>query len=115
MDNIVKKTCMPLIAGILNIAIGLIILTILFLFAIAPVLLPMEVDPFVDVDISFDLVFLIAPGLIIGGLAIAGGIFAILRKRWGWALAGSIAAALNPLPFGIVAVILVILSKKEFG
>jgi hypothetical protein len=48
-------------------------------------------------------------------LAIAGGIFAIQRKRWGWALAGSIAAAINPLPLGIVAIVLVILSKNEFS
>ena len=47
-------------------------------------------------------------------VAVIGGIFAVQRKRWGWALSGSIAASFSFLPVGIPAVILVAISKKEF-
>ena len=54
------------------------------------------------------------PALIIALLAIAGGIFAVLRKRWRWSLTGSIAAALSLIILGIPAVVLIALSKDEF-
>ena len=54
------------------------------------------------------------PSLLIAVLVLVGGIFAVQRKRWGWALAGSIAAILAFLPLGIPAVILVAQSKSEF-
>ena len=52
--------------------------------------------------------------IIIAILALVGGIYAVLRKKWGWALAGSIAAILAFLPLGIPAVILAAQSKDEF-
>ena len=64
------------------------------------------------------------PGLILGWaiisiiiaiLALAGGIFALQRKKWEWALAGSIAAILAFLPLGIPALVLVAQSKDEFA
>lgn len=55
------------------------------------------------------------PAIVIALLAIVGGIFAILRKRWGWALTGSIAAALSLILLGIPAVALIALSKDEFA
>ena len=63
-------------------------------------------------------------GIIFGLIAIAGGIFAIRRKVWGLALAGAICAIVPPHPWGyliwtpvlgILAVVLVALSKSEFG
>jgi hypothetical protein len=51
-------------------------------------------------------------------LAIVGGVFLLRRKVWALALAGSIAAILLPMPLGvmgIIAIILTILSKKEFA
>ena len=54
------------------------------------------------------------PALIIALLAIAGGIFAIRRKHWRWALTGSIAATLSFLHLGIPAMILIAMSKDEF-
>ncbi|MFC1911897.1 hypothetical protein ACFLXG_01910 [Chloroflexota bacterium] len=54
------------------------------------------------------------PALIIALLAIAGGILAVLRKRWRWSLIGSIAAALSLIILGIPAVVLIALSKDEF-
>lgn len=111
MNEPVNKTILPLIAGILNIAIGFIILVMLVIFAVIPALLPINIGH-IEAGI---LASLILPGLVIAILAIAGGTFAIQRKRWGWALAGSIAAAINPLPLGIVTIVLVSLSKQEFS
>ena len=52
--------------------------------------------------------------LIISILAIVGGAYAVRRKNWGMALAGSIAALLCATPLGIAAIVLIALSKKEF-
>lgn len=51
----------------------------------------------------------------LGALAIVGGIFAIRKIRWGWALAGAIAASLGFIYLGIVAVIMVAMSQGEFS
>jgi hypothetical protein len=55
------------------------------------------------------------PSLIIAVLALVGGIFALQRKRWAWALTGSIAATLSFLLLGVPAIILIALSKDEFA
>jgi len=52
---------------------------------------------------------------LIGALAIVGGIFALMRKHWGWALAGAIASNIVFYPCGIPAVIFVCLGKDEFA
>ena len=52
---------------------------------------------------------------LLGGLAIAGGVFALKRRRWGLALAGAIAATLTFFPCGIAAIILVSLAQPEFN
>ncbi len=49
-----------------------------------------------------------------GVLAIAGGIAAFNRRRWGLALAGSIAAVFGFFPVGIAAVVFTILAEPEF-
>jgi len=49
-----------------------------------------------------------------GVVAIAGGIAAFNRRRWGLALAGSIAAIFGFFPVGIAAVIFTILAESEF-
>ena len=59
--------------------------------------------------------FLFGPPLIIvGTLAIVGGICALRRKNWGLALAGSICALLAGLILGILAIIFVSMGKGEF-
>jgi hypothetical protein len=52
--------------------------------------------------------------LVLGILAIAGGISAIRRKRFGLSLAGAICALPKGI-LGILAVVFVSLSKREFG
>jgi hypothetical protein len=49
-----------------------------------------------------------------GVVAIAGGIAAFKRQRWGLALAGSIAAVFGFFPAGIAAVVFTILAEPEF-
>ncbi len=52
--------------------------------------------------------------LLIGALAVTGGVFAIRRRVWGLALAGAIAAVIVMLPCGVVAVVFTALGKPEF-
>ncbi len=55
------------------------------------------------------------PTLILAILALVGGIYALQRKIWGLALAGSIAAILAFFPLGIPAVIFAAQSRNEFA
>jgi len=54
------------------------------------------------------------PALIIALFALAGGIFALLRRKWTWSLICAIAATLSFILLGIPAIILIALSKDEF-
>ena len=52
---------------------------------------------------------------ILGIVAIIGGIFAIKRKNYHMAIAGSICAVISPgVLLGVASIILVVLSEKEF-
>jgi hypothetical protein len=67
---------------------------------------------------TFITIFYAAWGLIfalIGALAVVGGISALKKKRWGLALAGSIAGTITFFPCGIPAIIFVKLAKPEFS
>ena len=55
------------------------------------------------------------PAIVIAILAVIGGVFALMRKRWRWSLAGSIAAALSLIILGVPAVVMIALSKDEFS
>lgn len=62
-------------------------------------------------------VFFIVKGIgcaLMGALGIVGGVFALHKKHWGWALAGAIASTLTFFPCGIPAIIFVSLGKPEF-
>jgi hypothetical protein len=112
MDDNIKKTWKPTVAGSCNIAIGITILAILLMFTVSPI----AREPFQEGILPFGLsmLFMIVPGLVIGTLAIVGGVFAIQRRRWRWALAGSIGASLVPVLLGILAIVLLVLSRNEF-
>jgi len=45
---------------------------------------------------------------------IIGGVYALQRRRWGWALAGSIVAIFRSSVLGILATIFVAMAKNEF-
>jgi uncharacterized membrane protein len=56
-----------------------------------------------------------APLIVLGIVAIVGGIYALRRRLWGLALAGSICALLGPWALlGILAIVFVSLGKGEF-
>jgi hypothetical protein len=54
------------------------------------------------------------PLLVLGALALVGGVFALQRRRWGWALAGSVAAFFPFGLLGLLATIFTAMSKEEF-
>jgi hypothetical protein len=57
----------------------------------------------------------IAAVMIIAGiLAIVGGVFALKKKNWGVALAGSIGSIIAFMPCGIASIIFIIMGKEEF-
>jgi hypothetical protein len=52
--------------------------------------------------------------VLLGALAITGGVFAVKHKHWGWALAGAIGSEWLLYPCGVTAVILISLARHEF-
>ena len=119
LDN---QTWMPVTAGVLSITsgtMGLITLTFLITFGatfgadIARDVL--KSVGFWQSGIPLTIIGLISiPLIVINAIAILGGIYAIQRKNWGLALAGTICAIIPAQVLGIVATIFTILSKKEF-
>ena len=57
-----------------------------------------------------------APLIILGIVAIAGGVFALRRRIWGLALAGAICALFPPpiIVLGILSIIFVAMGRREF-
>ena len=112
-----EKTNKPTVAGILNIisgALGLIGAATLFIgFGATSGALDIPTGPIPGFVPGIVLVMAIS-STIIAILALVGGIYAVQRKKWGWALTGSIAAILAFLPLGIVATIFTVVSKDEF-
>lgn len=109
-----EKTWMSMTAGILDIICGTWQLFIAFIFTfLGGVLrvvanLPPMVAPLLAV--------LAIPFTILGILAIAGGVYALRRKVWGLALAGSIVSlfSLHFFILGIAAIVFTALAKNEF-
>ena len=52
--------------------------------------------------------------LVLGVLALIGGIYCVRRRLWGLALAGAIAATLSFFPVGVIAVVFTALARPEF-
>ncbi len=69
---------------------------------------------FFDAFVTF---YIIYGGLdiILGALAILGGIYAMQRKSWAWALAGAIASIIGFFPTGIAAIIVLMQAQSEFS
>lgn len=53
--------------------------------------------------------------IILGVLALIGGIFGVRKKVWGLALAGAIASVMVFFPVGVVAVVFTAMAKPEFN
>lgn len=118
----IKKTWKPKAAGIIDINVGCLSLIAaigIFIFGVASSLIlglfggmlagATNYSYFVGPASAIAL-----PLFALGVLAIIGGIFALTRKMWTFALIGSIAALFCAAPFGIAAIIFTALSKSEF-
>ena len=105
------KTWKPAVAGILCVVAGapaIVIAIIASLLGRAGILAGM---PLVSAIIGI----VVLPVIILGIVAIIGGIYALRRERWGLALAGAICALVPPAGIlGIPAIIFIILGKDEF-
>ena len=112
-----EKSSKPTVAGILNIiagVLGLIWAICLFIgFGVVSGAIGIPTG-YIPGFVPGIVLGMAIPTLIIAILALVGGIYAVQRKKWGWALTGSIAAILVFLPLGIVATILAAMSKNEF-
>jgi len=123
METAALKTWKPTTAGILNIiagalnalgAIGLLIAIIVVGNINIMRFLPPEDAPFIMPLLMPMLIVLLVLLIIEAVFPIIGGVFALQRRRWGWALAGSIIAILRMSPLGIASTIFVAMAKDEF-
>ena len=113
-----EKTWRPTVAGILDIVSGVFAL-ILFIMLIIGIVVTSGVIYFPGTEaipgFVLSILWSIAiPSLIIGILALIGGIYALQRKKWGLALAGSIAIIFFWFFVGIPAILFTAQSKNEF-
>jgi hypothetical protein len=112
------KAWMPRVAGILDIvagALSLFLITVAAGFVIA-ITVSQGAGPVKNVPDFTTYVAIASPFLCLSILAIVGGIYALRGKKWGLALAGSIAAIFEPWLWflGIAATVFIALSKSEF-
>jgi len=110
-----KRTALPIIAGVMNITIGSInLLGVIGVgIAIAVVWSQVGVD-----STALTVLWIVFAVLLVFCLpSLIGGIYAIQRKNWAIALIGSIASFITWSwgIIGLIPLILVILSKDEFG
>ena len=126
METPVKRTWKPMVAGILNIVGGAlrilgsiaVLIGIMFFIPVATSVGPGPVPEMerwlipgvLETILIIATVFL----LIVGIIPIIGGIYALQRKKWGLALAGSIVAIFGSSVMGILATIFTAMSKDEF-
>jgi hypothetical protein len=118
-------TWKPMAAGILDVIVGVLYFLGFFGVTIAaivigstsywwdyiePEIYPMSIGVLVGILIVTSIYL-----LVVGILSLLGGISALQRKRWGLALAGSIAAVLGSTwVLGIVALVFTVMSRDEF-
>jgi len=114
-----EKTSKPIVAGIFNIIVGALgIISAISMFIGFTVVSGGRSIPGMGAIPAFVPGVILGtaiPSLILAILVLVGGIFAVQRMRWGWVLAGSIAAIFLFFLLGIPAVILTAISKNEFA
>jgi len=114
-----EKTWMPTVAGILDIVAGTVsfIGLIFVLVGISVLAYTRGIDPLIGIPetliLSIAVIFAIF-AVIADILAIVGGIYALQKKKWGLALAGSIAAFFASILLGTAAIVFTVMSKNEF-
>ena len=106
-----EKTWKPTTAGILSIIAGVFgLIGAIVIGVVGGTLAGLEEIP----GISTIFAAIAIPLIIIAVIAIVGGIYALKRRIWGLALAGTICSLLCIWILGIPAIIFVILGKNEF-
>ncbi len=119
-----ETTWKPVAAGVLDIVLG--ILNLFGMFVVIGLLVAFGGGVLTVVRVA-ELLPLWLSGMVQGvlivmaillavssALPLIGGIYAVQRKSWGLALAGSIVAILSLAPAGIVSTVLIALSRNEF-
>ena len=126
MEANVQSTWKPIVAGILDIVGGALsafgfIGTIVGILFFIPVATSVGSGPVPEIDqwlfpgvLETILVIAAIYLLIVSVVPIIGGIYALQRKKWGLALAGSIVAIFGSTLFGILATIFTAMAKDEF-
>jgi hypothetical protein len=114
-----RKTAMPVTAGTLAILAGVANMLVAFLLFIGMLVIQGAIGfvaiPFwLPVNVPAVLFLLSIPFIAAGTLALMGGIYSLQRRKWGLALVGSVAAFFPCGIFGLISVILLILSRDEF-
>ena len=107
-----STTWRPVVAGILEIIAGGAALIIAFGLFIAGAVIGFITQMPLWLNTLIPMVAV--PLIILGIFDLIGGIYALLRKAWGMALAGAVASLISLPLLGIVALVLVIVSRKEF-
>ena len=108
-----KRTALPTIAGVFNIIIGSLNLIGIIGCGIAIIVISNATGADLVV---IPILWSVIAGLIILGLpSLIGGVYALQRKNWAMALIGSIASFLIWNIIGLVPLILIIISREEFG
>ena len=123
METTAPKTWKPVTAGILNIVAG--VLSLLGFLGVIIAIIAVGAGPFMwdyfpglgPLTVGFIQSILVIVAIfsaIVGILPLLGGIYGVQRKKWGLALAGSIAAIFGSTPLGIASTIFTAISKDEF-
>ena len=117
-----QKTWKPTVAGILNIIsaagglfalLGLIVSVIVLGNQTAYYFIPSFGPLGVGMELAVLFVIMVCLA-IVGILPLLGGIYALKRRKWGWALAGAIVTIFSAAIFGILATIFIVLAREEF-
>jgi hypothetical protein len=110
-----ERTWKPTTAGILNIVAGVIGVLLGIGIAVLAEIMALVAGAYIPGLPSGPVFALLGvPLIILGIVAIVGGIFALRRRIWGLAYAGGICALLLTLILGILSITFVSLGKGEF-
>jgi len=110
-----ERTWKPTTAGILNIVAGVIGVLLGIGVAILAEIVALVAGAYIPglpSGVVFELIGV--PWVILGVVAIVGGVFALRRRIWGLAYAGAICALLLTFILGILSITFVSLGKGEF-
>ena len=124
METTLQRTWKPITAGILNIISGILsvqsVIGLVYTIVAGDIrqsildICPPEYLPFVEPLIPTILIILLLLAIIVALFPIIGGVFALQRMKWGWALTGSIISILGVFPLGVASTIFVAMAKDEF-